>query len=122
MKERKVACTFFGMDALLNPADEGDVVVESISFEEMGCAATGDVNLLATEDNDPGNNVSLEHEGLYSVGGELQGFAVASAAPKQVHLLIVDLQTKLPICQRELRVQNVAELKLIKKKDHFRST
>lgn len=113
--EHGVTFTRAGIDALLNPEEEDDVV-ESFSFEELVRSAAGVEDVIIEE---PDQDTSLEAEGLYTVDEELKGVAVTNAALSRLGLLTADLGSKLRGCQRELRAQKIAELKQTTITDHF---
>lgn len=107
-----------GIDALLHP-DEEDDVVESISFEELGLSAAGLEDVVAEE---PEKDVSLETDGLYTVEEELKGLAVANADLVRFGLLNMDLLAKIRGWKRKLRAQKLAKLNQTTMTDHFKSS
>ena len=113
-----IAFTRVGIDALLNPKEE-DEVVESFTIQELGMSVAG-VKFVISEE--PDKDEYLEEEGLYTVEEELKGLAVSIASLKGYGLLNTELVSKLRRCQRELRAQKLFDMKQTTIMDHLKTS
>lgn len=102
-----VKFTSIGMDMLLSPDSENEVV-EEVTMEQLGRS-------IGEEDSEKGDVEEdcperVEEDEGYSISEELKGLAVASAALDRYGLLDGEIRKRISACQRELRLAKVKDL------------